>query len=151
MPIVPPVLWLGAGLLLMLGELVAPGAFLVWIGLAAFGTGIAVLLGLGGFEAEVACFVVLAALAIGTALKLHRRALRPSVNTPGSGLVGRTATALAFTGLEGRVRVGDSDWPARLAGAPGGAAIGRAVAPGTRLKVQGIDGLVLLVVPEGGG
>lgn len=138
-PILPPILWLGSGLLLMLGELVAPGAFLVWVGLAAFGTGVAALLGLGWYEPQVICFVVLAALAIGAGLRLYRRGAPSEVNSPGSGLVGRTAIVLSRAGAEGRVRVGDSDWPARFVGP---------VAPeGARLKVRGVEGLTLLVGP----
>lgn len=142
-PIIPPVLWLGGGLVLMLAELAVPGAFLVWIGLAAFGTGVAALLGLGWFEPQVICFAVLAAASIAAGLRLRHMGGKPAVNTPESGLVGRTAVALHFSGTEGRVRVGDSDWPARLA-APG------EVPPGTRLKVVGVEGLVLLVALEAG-
>ena len=40
--------------------------------------------------------------------------VRPWLNTQQAGLAGRSATALAFHGREGRVRVGDSDWAARV-------------------------------------
>ena len=47
-----------------------------------------------------------------------RPALSPSpparLNTQQAGLAGRSATALTFQGREGRVRVGDSDWAARV-------------------------------------
>jgi membrane protein implicated in regulation of membrane protease activity len=50
---------------------------------------------------------------------MRRYAAPPTVNTPQSGLVGRSALNLGFVewvaGGEGRVRVGDTDWPARLA------------------------------------
>jgi len=49
--------------------------------------------------------------------------------------------ALRFHGREGRVRVGDSDWSARLApGAP-------APEVGARLLVEDVEGTVLIVRP----
>jgi membrane protein implicated in regulation of membrane protease activity len=57
-------------------------------------------------------------------------------------LVGRPATALSFTGAEGRVRLGDSDWPARLVHGA------HTPAPMTALEVVAVDGLVLLVRPS---
>ena len=132
--------WLGAGLALLVAELAAPGAFLMWIGLAALGTGAAVLAGLEGFGPQVAVFAVLAAGSIAAGLRVRRRPER-RVNTPDAGLVGRTVHALAFDGREGRVRLGDSDWPAQLVS---GAATPD---PRGRLLVVGVKGLVLLVQP----
>jgi membrane protein implicated in regulation of membrane protease activity len=51
---------------------------------------------------------------------------------------------LGFSGTEGRVRLGDSDWPARLVGAAG-------VASGVALLVEDVDGLTLIVRPIDGG
>jgi membrane protein implicated in regulation of membrane protease activity len=57
-------------------------------------------------------------------------------------LAGRAATALIFHGREGRVRVGDSDWAARVpTDVP-------QPDPGARLRVEGVDGTVLIVRPE---
>jgi len=139
-PDVPGLLWLGVGLALLVAEVLIPGAFLMWIGLAALGTGGVVLLGLAGLGPQVACFAVLTAASIALGLRL-RRTPEQRVNTPDSGLVGRTALALAFTGQEGRVRLGDSDWPAQLVA---GAA---APAPQTPLRVVGVQGVALVVQP----
>ena len=143
MPNIPALVWLGAGLALLVAEVLLPGAFLMWIGLAALGTGAAMLLGLTGFGLQVACFAVLTAGSIALGLRL-RRPPEQRVNTPDSGLVGRTAHALAFKGREGRVRLGDSDWPAQLAD---GAA---PPAPDTPLRVVGVNGVVLVVRPVEG-
>jgi membrane protein implicated in regulation of membrane protease activity len=132
--------WIGVGLALLLAELVAPGVFLMWIGLAAIGTGGAVTLGLDGFAPQVVCFAALSAAGIALGLRLRRPPER-RINMPESGLVGRTAHALVFDGREGRVRLGDSDWPARLVhGAAPPAKDGR-------LRVVGVSGVVLLVQP----
>ena len=71
--------------------------------------------------------------------------IRPVVrlNTQQAGLAGRSATALTFQGREGRVRVGDSDWAARV---PADVA---EPTTGARLRVEGVDGTVLIVRPEG--
>jgi membrane protein implicated in regulation of membrane protease activity len=137
----PGLLWIAAGLVMMVAEIVLPGAFLLWLGIAAIGTGLAGRLVELSFATEVVVFAVLAPLSIAGAMTMRRRRLPATVNTPGSGLVGRMATALDFEGVEGRVRLGDSDWPARLV--PGA---GRP-APHAALRVVAVDGLVLLVSP----
>lgn len=138
--------WLATGLVLVVLEVLAPGAFLVWIGLAAICTGLVTLWLVLSFSAEVVAFAAFAAVAITVGLVL-RRSIRPNqVNTPDSGLVGRRAMALSFDGQEGRVRLGDSDWPARLVATA-------SVMPKfeTPLEVVGVDGLVLLVRPLADG
>ncbi len=132
--------WISVGLALLVAELAVPGVFLMWIGLAAIGTGGAVALGLDGFGLEVACFAVLSAASIAIALRLRRPPER-RINLPESGLVGRTVHALAFEDREGRVRLGDSDWPARL--------VHGAAPPerDARLRVVAVSGVVLVVQP----
>lgn len=134
--------WLVGGCVLLILELALPGVFLMWLGLAAIGTGLLTLV--AGFinrslgqGAEVAAFAVLAALAIGVARRLGRPRA-PVVNTPQSGLVGRRAVVVGFSGAEGRVRVGDADWSAR-------AAKGLTCAPGDILRVVAVEGMVLVV------
>lgn len=139
----PGLAWMTIGLALMVLEVFAPGAFMVWLGLAALGTGIAVHYGLFPFAWQVACFGALAVGLIGVALMLRRTRPALPVNTPQSGLVGRSAHALTFEGLEGRVRLGDSDWPARVrAGTP-------TPVPMAALRVLAVDGMVLIVEPAG--
>jgi membrane protein implicated in regulation of membrane protease activity len=142
-------LWLAGGLVLLVAEVLAPGVFLFWLGLAALGTGVAVQLFDPPLAAKVVIFAVLAAIAISAAMRLRRLDSRQarSINTAESGLVGRPAQALAFAGRQGRVRLGDSDWSARLADdVP-------PPAPGAPLEVIGVSGTVLIVraVAEGPG
>ncbi len=134
----PATIWLVAGVVLVICEVVLPGMFLLWLGLAALGTGL-VLLGLPlGFGMQVLLFGVLAMISVAIAVNRIRQIKRPNINLPGSGLIGRPAIALGFAGREGRVRVGDSDWPARLVGSA-------SVSTGAALVVDGVDGVVLLV------
>ena len=136
-------LWLAAGLVLLVAEILVPGVFLFSLGLAALGTGALVQLADPPFAVEVVAFALFAAVSIAAALRLRHRGTRQArtINTAESGLVGRTAQALSFAGREGRVRVGDSDWSARLpTDVP-------PPEPGALLDVVGVSGTVLIVRP----
>src|SRR5262249_44090599 len=124
-------------------EVAAPGAFMMWLGLAAVGTGLIALATGIGFELQVVTVAVLSAITLAIGLRLRVRHRPARLNTQQAGLAGRSATALAFHGREGRVRVGDSDWAARV---PSGVT---EPAAGTKLRVEGVDGTVLIVRPEG--
>ncbi len=131
-------MWLVAGVGLLVLEVLAPGVFLMWLGLAAIGTG-GVVLGLDvGLAGQVVAFGVFAAVAIGVGLRLRRgRAL--VLNTAQSGLIGRHARVLLVEGRVVRVRIGDSDWSARLAKDLG------EVAVGAELRVVGVDGVCVVL------
>ena len=135
----PGLIWILAGLLLLLAELVLPGAFLLWIGLAAIGTGALLLVATPGFGAAVLFFLALLAGGIWFGLNRRSKQPRPTVNTPGSGLIGRTGTLLPAAGPALRVRVGDSEWPARL---PRDQRVPEGPAP---VRVEGVDGTTLVV------
>jgi membrane protein implicated in regulation of membrane protease activity len=135
----PWALWIGLGLLAMGAELLLPGAFLIWIGAAATGTGLLLLLADPGPIATLLVFIVLLALGVGLSLRVFRRRRNRAgdhLNTPSSGLVGRAGTLLTAEGLDGRARIGDSDWPVRLEAA---------LEPGARVEVVAVQGMTLLV------
>jgi len=132
-------LWLAAGLVMMALETVVPGAFLIWLGLASLGTGALSFWLESGFGAQVASFAVLAAICVALGLRLRSRHGGSTINTPQSGLVGREAMVLSFAGNQGRVRLGDSDWPARLAAGQ------HAPEAGAMLKVVAVDGVTLVL------
>jgi membrane protein implicated in regulation of membrane protease activity len=138
----PGLIWILAGLVLLVAEVVLPGAFLLWVGLAAIGTGAVLLLATPGFGATVLIFLALLAAGVWFALRRRSRLPPPTLNTPGSGLIGRTGTLLPEGAPGLRVRVGDSEWPARLP-------IDQRVPEGpTPVRVEGVDGTTLLVRPE---
>jgi len=138
----PGLIWILAGLLLLVAELVLPGVFLLWVGLAAIGTGVLLLVTTPGFGVAVLVFLALLAGGVWIGLSRRSRLPRPGVNTPGSGLVGRSGTLLPDGGPGLRVRVGDSEWPARL---PRGQRVPEGPVP---VRVEGVDGTTLLVRPE---
>ena len=132
-------LWLVAGIVVGAAELLAPGVFLLWIGLAAIGTG-ALTEGCGlGWHWQLASFVVLVAMLIGLAAWRVRHRVAPDVvNAPTAGLIGASCYALSFEAGEGRVSLRDGTWPARVADAS-------APVSGEVLRVVGLDGTTLLV------
>ncbi|WP_426956398.1 NfeD family protein [Muricoccus radiodurans] len=131
-------IWVLAGFALLGAELILPGVFLLWAGLAAVGTGIALLATAIAFEWQVAVFLLLLAAGIAVALRQRRADGPRTVNTPESGLVGREAVVLPLSGPGLRVRVGDSDWPARHVA-------DRTLSPGETVRVEAVEGNVLRV------
>lgn len=135
--------WLSLGLLLGVAEMVAPGFFLMWLGLAALIVG-----GLDYFlpitvAYQVAMFAILSVLTVFAGKKfLHDNPIETQdamLNDRGARLTGEIVTVVeAITNGHGRVKVGDSVWSAR----------GVDAAIGSRVRVTGADGAVLLV--EGG-
>jgi membrane protein implicated in regulation of membrane protease activity len=135
--------WLSLGLLLGVAEMVAPGFFLMWLGLAALIVG-----GLDYFlpitvAYQVAMFAILSVLTVFAGKKFLREnpieTEDAKLNDRGARLTGEIVTVVeAITNGHGRVKVGDSVWSAR----------GVDAAIGSRVRVTGADGAVLLV--EGG-
>ena len=133
-------LWLIVAAVLGIAELVVPGVYLIWIGLAALITGLATLLLPLPVVAQFALFAVTAFATV----YAGRRYLRenpivsddPKLNDRGARLVGAIVTAVEpVDSAHGRVKVGDGVWSAR----------GAEAAIGDRLRVTGSDGSVLLV------
>ena len=132
--------WLGVGLALLVAELLVPGVFLMWIGLAAMGTGGAAALGLHGFGLQVVVFRAAVGRqhrARAAAAQAAGAARQPAGNRPG-----RPDRACA--GVR-RPRGAGAAGRQRLAGAAGAGAA--APAPAARLRVVGVRGVVLLVQP----
>lgn len=131
-------IWAVAGLLLCAAELLLPGVFLLWIGLAALLAGVSTAaLALGG-PAQVAVFIAFALVLIAAPVRMRRRPQRDLVNAPDAGLIGASCTAVEFREGQGRVRFRDGIWPARTRGEP-------SPPPGENLRVVGLDGTTLLV------
>jgi membrane protein implicated in regulation of membrane protease activity len=132
--------WVAVGLGLLSLEVLLPGVFMMWLGLAACGAGLLTLLFGLDFDSQVIAFG--ACVVISLAIGLRSRRSDHIVRTERAGLIGRPATALVFQGRDGRVRLGDSDWPARV---PPDI---QPPDPGTRLRVSQVEGMVLIVRPD---
>lgn len=137
--------WWVAGFVLLAAEMVVPGFFLVWIGLAALAVGALSLLfwdnALWVWELQAILF---AALAVAVTLVGRRLTLRndrtdePFLNQRGASLVGRTATlAEPIREGRGRIRLDDTFWQV----------MGPDLPAGTQVRVIGSNGRDLTVEP----
>lgn len=133
-------LWAIGGLLLLIAEVIAPGFFLIFLGVAAIATGLFTLLFDLGLAPQLILFVVYTAVAVMLGKRWYAEPgdqtsdLR--LNDPSNRMIGRTVTVVsAVDDHGGRVRVGDGEWNAR----------GGPAEPGERVKVAGIEGNCLIV------
>lgn len=136
--------WLALGTVLLILEVFGAGGYLLWLGIAAAAVGvITFVLPTLSWTVQMLSFAV---LSLATALYWWRRQSsvarpsdQPGLNTRGQELIGRTFQVTdAIVDGRGKVKVGDGVWLARGPDAPAG----------SRVKVTGLDGVVLLVVPE---
>ncbi len=136
----PGLIWILAGLVGLGAELLAPGVYFLWAGIAAIGTGLVMLIAAPGFAGSVALFLAMLAGGVALSVRLKAKGKPQRVNAPEAGLAGRHAmvTEAGPGGL--RVRLGDSDWSARPAR-------GAAPALGDQVRVDAVDGTVLVVSP----
>lgn len=136
--------WWVLGLVLLAAEVVAPGVFLVWIGIAAILTGVVSLLlweaGFWVWQAQLVFFAVLSVVAV----LLGRRFLarsgnttdEPLLNQRGARLIGRTAVLeQPIVEGRGRIRLDATTWPVS----------GPDLPAGSRIKVTGSSGSHLIV------
>jgi membrane protein implicated in regulation of membrane protease activity len=132
--------WLAIGLLLAAAEMAAPGFFLIWLGAAALITGVITWALPIGLALQIVVFAVLAIASVFLGRSYFRanpiESADPKMNDRGARLVGETVVVThAIDGGSGRVRQGDGEWLAK----------GPDAAPGTRMRVAGHDGTVLIV------
>lgn len=132
--------WLSLGLILGAAEMVAPGFFLMWLGLAAIIVGVLDYFLPITVAYQVAMFAILSVLTVFAGKKfLADNPIEtddPKLNDRGARLTGEIVTVVeAITDGQGRVKVGDTVWAAR----------GTDAATGARVRVTGADGAVLLV------
>ncbi|MGQ0589634.1 MAG: NfeD family protein [Sphingosinicella sp.] len=132
--------WLLLAALLGIFEIVAPGIFLIWLAAAAAITGITVALLPIPLPFQLALFGLLALAAVYRGRRHYERnpvaSEDPKLNDRTARLIGETVTVVtAIEHGEGRVKVGDSVWPARGPDTPAGG----------RVTVTGAQGNCLLV------
>ena len=133
--------WWVLGLVLVVIEMIAPGFFLLWIGLAAGVTGVILAIAPGlGWQVQFLIFGVLAvASVVGARYYFKRNPIETAdatLNRRGAQYIGRTfSLEEAIVNGFGKVRVGDSVWRAE----------GPDLPAGDRVKVIGVDGAALKV------
>lgn len=137
--------WWLLALVLIGAEMIAPGYFMLWIGLAAGIMGAVTLF--APALSPIAQALVFATLAIATCAiywKLIRplaehRDDQPLLNRRGEKLVGRRVMVVEpIVNGRGKVRVGDGAWLAEGPDAPAGSEVEVVGAEGTSLKVRAV-------------
>lgn len=135
--------WAALALLLFAAEALAPGAFMLWLGLAAAAVCLLVLL-LPGLPllVQAAAFVVLGFLAVLAYRRWFRdrgrRAHAPTLNRRSAALVGRVVTLeQAIVQGRGRVQIADAYWDVT----------GPDLPAGTAVRVVAADAMTLTVAP----
>jgi membrane protein implicated in regulation of membrane protease activity len=133
--------WVILGLVLIGGEVLAPGIFLLWLGLAALLTGAVVGLVDFGWQTAALVFAGLSLVAVFAGRLLTRRKeeepdAATGLNDRGRRLIGRVFRLEAtMTGGEGRIRIDDSSW--RVTGPE--------LLAGSEVRVVRVDGATLVV------
>lgn len=133
--------WVILGLILIGSEVLAPGIFLLWLGLAALLTGAVVGLVDLGWQAAALVFAGFSLVAVCTGRLLTRRKgeepdAATGLNDRGRRLIGRVFRLEAtMTGGEGRIRIDDSSW--RVTGPE--------LLAGSEVRVVRVDGATLIV------
>jgi membrane protein implicated in regulation of membrane protease activity len=136
--------WFLAAAILMLLEIVLPGVFLFFIGLAAAATGLVDLVFPLSWQRELLLFAVLAIAFAVVGRNLMRRAEapvpdKPFLNRRADALVGRefVLDEPIVNGV-GRIRIDDSVWRA----------LGPDAVAGVSVRVVAVDGATLRVTPS---
>jgi membrane protein implicated in regulation of membrane protease activity len=141
-----PWAWWVLGIVLLILEVLMPGVFLVWIGIAAIVTGaLSLLMWEQAFWAWQVQWLVFAVLSLIAALAGRRIVStrgqgsdQPHLNQRGRSLIGRTATLeQPITEGRGRIRLDDTMWSVQ----------GPDLPIGTRVRVTASNGRDLSVEP----
>lgn len=140
----PSLVWMIGGIALVIAEMVSPGIYLLFVGIAAIMTGVASWMYDFGLAFQFGMFALflLAAIMIGN--RIYKRnpvaSSDPDLNDRSARLVGTSVTVVAAVSSDGgRVKVGDSVWPAR----------GPEIAVGETARVLHVDaGVLVLEQPQ---
>lgn len=134
--------WLTAGVLLGAAEILAPGFFLIWLATAAIVTGLLAWVLPITLPIQAGIFAILSIVMVYSVRKWVRdnpiESSDPNLNDRGARMLGEVVTVTeAISDGRGRVQVGDTQWSAR----------GSDAKLGTKVRVTGTDGAILLVEP----
>jgi inner membrane protein len=136
--------WFIAGGLLLVLEVLAPGVFMLWLGLAAMLVGAISMFVDWTWQAQFIAFAVFSVAAIPLWLRLSRQVGtatdQPFLNRRAEALVGRICTLeKPIVDGSGTMHIDDTVW--RITGAD--------IAAGSRVKVVRVEGTALHVEPVG--
>jgi inner membrane protein len=133
--------WFIAAVLLFVVEIVAPGSFMMWLGLAALLVGAISLAVVWSWQAQLIAFAVFSVAAIPAwryfARKVERPVDRPFLNRRADGYVGRVFTLdKPIVDGVGTIRIDDTVWRVSGPDCPAGSRVKIARADGADLMVE---------------
>lgn len=139
----PGWLWAIGGVVLLIAEILVPGVFLVWIGIAAIVTGAFALLFGIGLAGQLGLFALYSVLAVMIGRRFYAVSSEDGgdarLNDRAAQLIGRRVLVVQDVDEDsGRVRLGDSEWSAR----------GGPAKSGERVRITGVEGNCLIVEVE---
>jgi inner membrane protein len=140
-PVIGPWAWWIVAGLLLIGELLMPGIFLLWLGVAAAATGVLDLVFDMGWKSEVVAFAVLSALSVFVSWKFKLGMRNPETDTPYlnnplQAMIGKRYTLLEpMINGRGKLKIDDTLWDIE----------GPDVAVGETIRITGINGLKLII------
>ena len=134
--------WIVAGVLFVL-ELLAPGVFFMWLGLAAIGVGCLVLIVDIPWQGEVAAFAVLSVISLVVSRVFFAgkqfASDRPNLNNRMMNYVGqRYVLEKPIVNGRGQLKLDDTLWEIN----------GKDVGAGEWVRITGVDGSTFLVEPS---
>lgn len=138
--------WLVLGFILLTLEIILPGVFLVWIGLAALAVGVLSIaiweFALWTWQVQTLAFLLFSMVSAWMGYRYVQLDKTPSdqplLNQRAEQLVGRTGTLEeAIRDGRGRLKIGDTYWPVN----------GPDAAPGTKVRVVAARDGDLIVAP----
>ena len=139
-------IWLAIGVVLVGLEMLAPGVFLFWLGLAAFAVAFAqlILLAIGvslSFAAHLVLFAIFSLITVAIGRRLSAWSAsdeKPNLNRRGQSMIGRVFPLQTdIVDGCGTIRIDDTVWRVKGADLPMGHAV----------RVERADGAELYVVP----
>ncbi|MFD2265391.1 NfeD family protein [Lacibacterium aquatile] len=137
--VIPAWAWLAAGILVMAAEMLLPGVYLLWIGLAGVATGFVAYL-LPGLDlvAELAVFAVFTVGAVILARFIGKtQSPATPLNERGATLVGRILVlSEPIVGGVGRAKEGDGSWRVLGPDLPAGSSVKVVAVEGGSLRVE---------------
>jgi inner membrane protein len=137
--------WFILGGVLLGLELIAPGTFMLWLGLSAIAVGLISLAIVWPWQAQLVAFAVLSIASIVLWRRFGAKAgeirAQPFLNRRAEGFVGRVFTLeRPIVDGSGAVRIGDTVWQVRGPDAPAGSRVRVADADGAVLMVERVEG-----------
>ena len=142
-----PWTWWVVGLVLLAAEVILPGFFLIWVGLAAIVVGCLSLLLWGtplwSWQVQLLLFALLSVIAAFAGRRLMARygdeTDEPLLNQRGASLVGRTATlSEPIQEGRGRIRIDDTTWVVQGPDLPVGTQVRITESTGRELRVEAV-------------